>query len=56
MGWDDRFVAAFYFFISGTVIFEPLGFVATLILCPILGFIGFIVGGRTTAYKASRGL
>lgn len=56
MDWDDRILGAFYFFVTGTIIFEPLGLVATVLLCPLLALIGFLVGGRTTASRARRGL
>ncbi len=56
MGWDDRIICFLSFLVTGTVVFEPLGFVATVVLSFVLGLVGFLVGGRTTAYKARRGL
>lgn len=56
MDWDDRIFGACSFFVTGTVIFEPFGFIATIFFSVVLGLLGFLVGGKTTASQARRGL
>lgn len=53
---DDRVVGFLSFFATGTVLFGSLNLVLGVGLSFVLGLFGFLVGGRTTASRAGRGL